>query len=184
MTPSHQFLAVLTLGPSLSLTSPFLPFTPPHSPLTPLPPLTLLRSPSLPFASPHSPSPPLTPLPPPHSPSLPLTLRSLLTPPLSPLHTPSLPPRSLLTQVKKIKAVFHIMNMFNLDVTHRCLIADCWCPVEDLEEIQQALIRGTVRPSVALNEQMHTSAHSYMYIHVHISSVSPFPQLAPPLSYM
>ncbi len=35
------------------------------------------------------------------------------------------------------------MNMFNLDVTQRCLIAECWCPVEDLDEIQRALTRGT-----------------------------------------
>ena len=36
------------------------------------------------------------------------------------------------------------MNMFNLDVTQRCLIAECWCPVEELDEIQRALTRGTV----------------------------------------
>ena len=47
-------------------------------------------------------------------------------------------------QVKKIKAIYHIMNMFNLDVTQRCLIAECWCPVEELDEIQRALTRGTV----------------------------------------
>ncbi len=49
-----------------------------------------------------------------------------------------------LAQVKKIKAIYHVMNMFNLDVTQRCLIAECWCPVEDLDEIQRALTRGTV----------------------------------------
>ena len=47
-------------------------------------------------------------------------------------------------QVKKIKAIYHILNMFNLDVTQRCLIAECWCPVEELDEIQRALIKGTV----------------------------------------
>ena len=35
------------------------------------------------------------------------------------------------------------MNMFNLDVTQKCLIAECWCPVSDLDKIQQALRRGT-----------------------------------------
>lgn len=49
------------------------------------------------------------------------------------------------TKVKKIKSIYHTMNMFNLDVTQRCLIAECWCPVEDLDEIQRALTRGTER---------------------------------------
>ena len=47
-------------------------------------------------------------------------------------------------QVKKIKSIYHALNMFNLDVTQRCLIAECWCPVEDLDQIQQALTTGTV----------------------------------------
>ena len=47
-------------------------------------------------------------------------------------------------QVKKIKGIYHTLNMFNLDMTQRCLIAECWCPVEDLDEIQRALIKGTV----------------------------------------
>ena len=47
-------------------------------------------------------------------------------------------------KVRKIKAIYHTLNMFNLDVTHKCLIAECWCPVADLDRIQQALRRGTV----------------------------------------
>ena len=35
--------------------------------------------------------------------------------------------------------------MFNLDVTQKCLIAECWCPVADLDKIQLAIKRGTVR---------------------------------------
>ncbi|XP_028408788.1 V-type proton ATPase 116 kDa subunit a-like isoform X2 [Dendronephthya gigantea] len=46
-------------------------------------------------------------------------------------------------KVRKIKAIYHTMNMFNLDVTHKCLIAECWCPVSDLDQIQDALKRGT-----------------------------------------
>ena len=33
--------------------------------------------------------------------------------------------------------------MFNLDVTQKCLIAECWAPVSDLDGIQTALRRGT-----------------------------------------
>ena len=50
----------------------------------------------------------------------------------------------LVLQVKKIKSIYHALNMFHLDVTQRCLIAECWCPVEDLDQIQQALTTGTV----------------------------------------
>ena len=51
-------------------------------------------------------------------------------------------------QVTKVKAIFHTMNMFNLDMAQHCLVAECWCPVEDLEEIQIALVRGTVRDTI------------------------------------
>ena len=96
---------------------------------------------SLNFAFPPSPPPPPPPkFSPTSSFSFPFFLTSLL---LLPLPLFSYLPSVL--QVTKIKAIYHTMNQFNLDVTQRCLIAECWCPVEDLDEIQHALIRGTVR---------------------------------------
>lgn len=47
-------------------------------------------------------------------------------------------------KVRKIKAIYYTLNMLNLDVTQKCLIAECWCPVQDLDRIQQALRGGTV----------------------------------------
>ncbi|XP_076354195.1 V-type proton ATPase 116 kDa subunit a 1-like isoform X2 [Tachypleus tridentatus] len=48
-------------------------------------------------------------------------------------------------KVRKIKAIYHTLNLFNLDVTQKCLISECWCAVYDLEKIQMALRRGTER---------------------------------------
>ena len=49
------------------------------------------------------------------------------------------------TKVRKMKAIYHTLNLFNLDVTQKCLIAECWCPDNDLDKIRLALKRGTVR---------------------------------------
>ncbi|XP_067928179.1 V-type proton ATPase 116 kDa subunit a 1-like [Watersipora subatra] len=45
-------------------------------------------------------------------------------------------------KVKKIKAIYHTLNMFNLDVTQKCLIAECWCATSDLDKVQNAIRRG------------------------------------------
>uniref|UniRef100_H2ZFW8 V-type proton ATPase subunit a n=1 Tax=Ciona savignyi TaxID=51511 RepID=H2ZFW8_CIOSA len=46
--------------------------------------------------------------------------------------------RVWLIKVRKIKAIYHTLNLFN-----KCLIAECWCPVVDIDRIQLALRRGT-----------------------------------------
>lgn len=48
-------------------------------------------------------------------------------------------------KVRKIKSIYHTLNLFNLDVTQKCLIAECWIPVTDMETIQMSLRRGTER---------------------------------------
>lgn len=46
-----------------------------------------------------------------------------------------------------MKAIYHTLNLCNIDVTQKCLIAEVWCPVTDLDSIQFALRRGTVSPA-------------------------------------
>eukprot|EP00051_Salpingoeca_urceolata_P002402 m.49881 g.49881 ORF g.49881 m.49881 type:complete len:834 (-) comp12109_c0_seq2:154-2655(-) len=48
-------------------------------------------------------------------------------------------------RVHKVKAIYHVMNMFKNDVTRKCLIAECWCPVKKLGTIRAALQEGTER---------------------------------------
>ena len=46
-------------------------------------------------------------------------------------------------KVRKIKAIYHTLNYFNLDTSQNCLIAEYWIPRLDMEAIQLALRRGT-----------------------------------------
>ncbi len=47
-------------------------------------------------------------------------------------------------RVRKMKAIYHTMNLFNLEVNQKCLIAECWAPVNELTRIKLALDKGTV----------------------------------------
>ncbi|XP_066545856.1 V-type proton ATPase 116 kDa subunit a 2 isoform X1 [Amia ocellicauda] len=46
-------------------------------------------------------------------------------------------------QVKKMKAIYHILNLCSFDVTNKCLIAEVWCPVNDLTTLRRALEEGS-----------------------------------------
>ncbi|CAG2180126.1 unnamed protein product, partial [Oppiella nova] len=48
-------------------------------------------------------------------------------------------------KVRKMKAIYTAMNMFNFDVTQKCLIAECWCPTDQLDTVRHALRIGTTR---------------------------------------
>ncbi|KAK7075988.1 Unc-32p [Halocaridina rubra] len=51
--------------------------------------------------------------------------------------------RAWMMKVWKIKSIYYTLNMFNLDVIQNGLIAECWIPVANLEDVQLALRRGT-----------------------------------------
>uniref|UniRef100_A0A0N7ZA30 V-type proton ATPase subunit a n=1 Tax=Scylla olivacea TaxID=85551 RepID=A0A0N7ZA30_SCYOL len=67
--------------------------------------------------------------------------------------------RTWFIKVKKMKAIYHTLNMLNLDVTNKCLIAECWIPTVDMGSIRAALRKGTERAGSSVEpiiNQMHT----------------------------
>ncbi|XP_068166587.1 V-type proton ATPase 116 kDa subunit a isoform X2 [Antennarius striatus] len=46
-------------------------------------------------------------------------------------------------QVKKMKAIYYILNLCSFDVTNKCLIAEVWCPVNDVPTLRSALEEGS-----------------------------------------
>ncbi|XP_065355709.1 V-type proton ATPase 116 kDa subunit a 1 [Calliphora vicina] len=45
--------------------------------------------------------------------------------------------------IKKMKAIYHTLNMFNMDVSNKCLIGEGWVPTKDLPVVQNALAVGS-----------------------------------------
>ncbi|XP_006138122.2 V-type proton ATPase 116 kDa subunit a 4 [Pelodiscus sinensis] len=54
-------------------------------------------------------------------------------------------------KVKKIKAIYHILNCCNIDVTQQCVIAEIWFPVADTSRIKRALCKGMERSGSAIS---------------------------------
>jgi V-type H+-transporting ATPase subunit a len=48
-----------------------------------------------------------------------------------------------IVKVKKIKAIYHILNMFSNDVSKKCLIGECWIPTRDINLVTKALNDGS-----------------------------------------
>lgn len=58
--------------------------------------------------------------------------------------------KSWFAKVRKIKAIYCTLNLFNFDVTQKCLIGECWCPVSDLDRIRASLAQGTSKSGAAV----------------------------------
>ncbi|XP_067909301.1 V-type proton ATPase 116 kDa subunit a 1-like [Heterodontus francisci] len=48
-------------------------------------------------------------------------------------------------KVKKMKAIYYTLNLCNIDITQKCLIAEIWCPVTDLKKVHCTLTKEAVR---------------------------------------
>lgn len=60
---------------------------------------------------------------------------------------------SYIVKVRKAKAIYHTMNKFNIDASRKCLIGECWCPVNRFGDIQNTLRQasnaaGSTFPSI------------------------------------
>lgn len=44
-------------------------------------------------------------------------------------------------KIKKLKAIYHAMNLFSVDISGKCLVGECWVPSSDIQTIQEALER-------------------------------------------
>ncbi|XP_032954708.1 V-type proton ATPase 116 kDa subunit a 4 isoform X2 [Rhinolophus ferrumequinum] len=49
---------------------------------------------------------------------------------------------SWVVKVQKMKAIYHTLNLCNIDVTQQCIIAEIWFPVADTGRIKRALEQG------------------------------------------
>ncbi|KAM6419170.1 V-type proton ATPase 116 kDa subunit a 4 isoform 2-T2 [Pluvialis apricaria] len=64
-------------------------------------------------------------------------------------------------KVKKIKAIYHILNCCNIDVTQQCVIAEIWFPVADAARIKRALHQGMERSGSTIAPIL-TAVHTRM----------------------
>lgn len=46
--------------------------------------------------------------------------------------------------VRKMKAIYHTLNLFNVDVTKKCLIGECWIPTKNLNVVSNELTTASV----------------------------------------
>ncbi|KAM9330880.1 V-type proton ATPase 116 kDa subunit a 2 [Gastrophryne carolinensis] len=53
-------------------------------------------------------------------------------------------------QVKKMKAIYHVLNLCSFDVTNKCLIAEVWCPVADIPNLRRALEEGSMKSGASV----------------------------------
>lgn len=46
--------------------------------------------------------------------------------------------------VKKIKSIYLTMNLFNMDISHKCTVGECWVPELDVPIVQRIIAENSV----------------------------------------
>ncbi len=55
------------------------------------------------------------------------------------------------SQVKREKAIYHVLNMCSVDVTRKVLVAEAWCPVSTKPRVQEALREAAHHTSASVS---------------------------------
>ncbi|XP_072495447.1 V-type proton ATPase 116 kDa subunit a 3 isoform X2 [Notamacropus eugenii] len=58
-------------------------------------------------------------------------------------------------QIRKMKAVYLMLNQCSLSVTDKCLVAEVWCPTRDLLTLQQTLNESSLRSGAGVGTVVH-----------------------------
>uniref|UniRef100_UPI00398E3DF8 V-type proton ATPase 116 kDa subunit a 2-like n=1 Tax=Pristiophorus japonicus TaxID=55135 RepID=UPI00398E3DF8 len=61
-------------------------------------------------------------------------------------------------RIRKMKAIYLVLNQCNFDVTGKCLIAEVWCPQSDLQQLRHALEEGSRKSGASVPSFYHQIA--------------------------
>ncbi|XP_062376974.1 V-type proton ATPase 116 kDa subunit a 1 [Sardina pilchardus] len=65
------------------------------------------------------------------------------------------------TKVRKMKAIYHTLNLCNIDITQKLIVAEIWCPVTDLASVQAALRKGSEQSGCSLSPVLNRISTSH-----------------------
>merc|ERR1719225_94605 len=59
--------------------------------------------------------------------------------------------KNWMIQVRKMKATYHCLNMFNFDVSEKAMVAECWMPQYDIPNIKEVLKNAAEKCGSTIN---------------------------------
>lgn len=74
-----------------------------------------------------------------------------------------------IVMIRKMKAIYHTLNMFNNDVSKKCMIGECWVPNVHLIRVQDVLKAQSV---IKLYKNMLNVATNYNFIRILLEVLS------------